>query len=403
MSYVGQIVDIFVSSPGDVSEHRDSILMIVQSWNQRNGRTKKLFFNCLRWEDFVAADVGESGQDVIYDQLGEDYDIFLGVMWARFGSPTLNADSGTEDEFDRAIERHRSGEPIRVSFLFCTADVPLASLDGVQFAKVQEFKKKAHLKGCLTRDFIDDASLINSINLILDRFANTWGNTIPIVDELDDSAPKDGANSTATDTQPSKSSVSKEDYEDIGMLDVLDDFLTHNSMFVDAIGRWANRLGIVQEQNQIATSRLTDISKFGKPETHQVREIVGKLAKEMDHFANWCENEIIDLENVMELLSRDSLLIIDLSRDFEESSEDIESARNSLKELHDSINDANQGILDYVGAVERSPKLDKKLNKANRRVVMVHRRLAEKNRIFQQDMALCIADLNDQLEEKSGS
>lgn len=111
------------------------IMSIVQAWNQRNGKSRALFFNCLRWEDSVAPDIGVSGQDVISDQMGFDYDIFLGVMWARFGTPTVNAQSGTEEEFDLAFQRHKSGEQIRVSFLFCTADIPHAKLDGQQFAK----------------------------------------------------------------------------------------------------------------------------------------------------------------------------------------------------------------------------------------------------------------------------
>ena len=43
--------------------------------------------------------LGIDAQDVINRQLGE-YDIFLGIMNTRFGSPTHRADSGTEEEFD---------------------------------------------------------------------------------------------------------------------------------------------------------------------------------------------------------------------------------------------------------------------------------------------------------------
>ncbi|WP_242775663.1 DUF4062 domain-containing protein [Sphingopyxis sp. YF1] len=404
MSYVGQIIDIFVSSPGDVSSYRNAIIMIVQSWNQRNGRSKKLFFNCLRWEDFVAADVGTSGQDVINQQAGDDYDIFLGVMWARFGTPTSVAESGTAEEFDRAMERHQAGEPIRVSFLFCTADVPMAKLDGVQFGKVQEFKSRAQSRGCLTRDFVDDASLINSINLILDKFANTWeGKILNTKTHKSDNHNIDEPNEVVIDQSKLIFNSEKENFddEDIGILDAVDDFSEHNSEFLLSLNEWSMRLNAVSDKTNSTTSDLSDMAKFGRPSNSQVREILSKLTEEMDDFGNWCENEIVHMEKIMEQLSTDALRIIDMSRDFEDPLEDIIGARDALTALHDGIDGANKGITGFADSLENLPKVDKKLNKANRRVVAAHRRLNEKNRIFQEDIALCIEDLNERLAMSS--
>lgn len=389
MAYVGQIVDIFVSSPGDVAEHRNSIVSIVQAWNQRNGRSRRLFFNCLRWEDLVAPDIGESGQDVTNSQVGDEYDIFLGVMWARFGTPTVNAESGTEEEFDRAIDRHQAGEPLRVSFLFCTADVPISKLDGGQFAKVQEFKSKAQQKGCLTRDFVDEASLINSINLILDRFANTW--------EGDEQAVLTRSSHRETIEASPESLESKDEPDEPGLFDVVEDFQEHSGQFAESLSRWGERLNLVQVSTEVATSKLSDLSKFGKPSPTDVRAILSNVCEVMDDFGRWCEDEIVELEAVMDKLSRDSLAMMDVSRDMEEPVDDILAARAALIQTHQSISDANGGILSFADAVESSPKLDKKLNRANRKVVEVHRRLAEKNRIFQEDVALCISDLDERL------
>lgn len=396
MSYIGQIIDLFVSSPGDVSAHRNTILTIVQAWNQRNGRSKKLFFNCLRWEDLVAADIGKSGQDVINDQIGDDYDIFLGVMWARFGSPTLNAESGTEEEFARAVDRHQAGEPIKVSFLFCTTDVPMAQLDGDQYKKVQDFKHRVQAQGCLTRDFVDDASLTNAINLILDRFSNTWEvnlekSAIPInnyskIEHFEEN------NNPKTEDQDNR--------EDFGILDALDNLAEHNSEFISSINDWTSRLGVVSEETSVTTGKLSDLAKFGRPSSQQIRDILSNLSKVMENFASWCEDEIAILEKSMENLSQDSLMIIDLSRDFEEPTEDIINARNTLEQVHEGIEETIKSTTDFADSLEESPKMDKKLNRANRRVVSTHRRLAEKYRLFQQDVALCIEDLNARLGDR---
>lgn len=390
MAYVGQIIDIFISSPGDVAEYRNIILSIVQAWNQRNGKSRKLFFNSLRWEDLVSPDIGRTGQDVINKQIGDSYDIFLGVMWARFGTPTEFGKSGTEEEFDRAVAMHRSGDQIRVSFLFCTADIPFSNLDGTQFANVQSFKKKAQLQGCLTRDFVDEASLINAVNLILDRFANTWA-----------TSPSDEGSiilnqSLATDLGDSDSD-SLNNENDVGVLDVLDDFARYNDSFIKIMNAWSERLKSVQEKTEIATASLLDLTKFGKPAPEQVRPIINALTEEMEAFGEWGEKEIVNLEQVMERLSISSLLLIDLSNDFNEQRSDVLASKDALVNISDTILDTNVSIISYVEAIENLPRLDKMLNRANRKVVQVHRRLVEKNRLFQENIALGIGDLEKRL------
>lgn len=392
MAYFGQIIDVFVSSPGDVSEHRNAIMSIVQAWNQRNGRTRNLFFNCLRWEDLIAPDIGNEGQNVINEQLGDDYDIFLGVMWARFGTQTHSAQSGTEEEFDRAVQRNKTGEAVRVSFLFCTSDVPLATLDGEQYAKVQSFKKKAQEIGCLTRDFIDDASLINAVNLILDRFANTWAGQNGSKQISTDLLLSEGSSMAESNQSPENESE-----DDLGILDVLEEFSTQNSAFVKSLGTWADRLTAVADETQNTTLKLTDISKFGNPEPQQVREVIQGLTSEMESFGDWCDEEFIHLERVMEKISRGSLLIVDLSRDFNESTDDVIEARDAMAGLSTSILGANEGILDFASNLERAPRLDKKLNRASKKVIDVHRRLAARNRLLQEDIILCVDDLNERL------
>jgi hypothetical protein len=53
-----------------------------------------------------------------------EYDIFIGIIWRRFGAPTKRAGSGTEEEFRIAYESwKRNREPREILFYFCQAPV----------------------------------------------------------------------------------------------------------------------------------------------------------------------------------------------------------------------------------------------------------------------------------------
>ena len=67
------------------------------------------FISCIIQRDNGVQNLGKypvrggEPEVLINDQIGK-YDIFLGVMWRRFGTPTGVAESGTEEEFRRALE-----------------------------------------------------------------------------------------------------------------------------------------------------------------------------------------------------------------------------------------------------------------------------------------------------------
>ena len=66
----------------------------------------------------------------------------IGIMYSRFGTPTPVAGSGTEEEFNNAYEKWKSGEIDDILFYFNIASIPQNILDTKQFEKVQEFKKR---------------------------------------------------------------------------------------------------------------------------------------------------------------------------------------------------------------------------------------------------------------------
>src|SRR4051812_22297668 len=104
-STASRILKVFVASPGDVTDEREALSRLVRDINDVLAflaPERRLTLELVRYETHAYPDVG-APQDVINRQIPIDYDIFVGVMWKRAGTPTKNAGSGTIEEFHRAL------------------------------------------------------------------------------------------------------------------------------------------------------------------------------------------------------------------------------------------------------------------------------------------------------------
>jgi hypothetical protein len=97
-----KVITIFVASPNDVVDERTKLEEVINELNITWSRNIGLRFDLVRWETHAFPGIGDDPQDVINEQIPDDYDIFIGIMWCRFGTPTGRAGSGTAEEFQRA-------------------------------------------------------------------------------------------------------------------------------------------------------------------------------------------------------------------------------------------------------------------------------------------------------------
>ena len=136
-----QKLRVFVASPGDVGDERQRLQVVVDELNRTVGNEKHTVLELVRWETHVAPDMGRA-QDVVNRQIGE-HDIFIGIMWKRFGTPTGCAGSGTEEEFDNAYASWRDTKGPRIMLYFSQAPfMPRSDAEVEQVRKVLAFKQK---------------------------------------------------------------------------------------------------------------------------------------------------------------------------------------------------------------------------------------------------------------------
>ncbi|MDZ7363887.1 MAG: SUMF1/EgtB/PvdO family nonheme iron enzyme [candidate division KSB1 bacterium] len=146
---------LFVASPGDVVAERRRLRDVVDELNRTGSLGDELgvTLEVLDWQTHVAPFMGRP-EDVILEQLPVDaWDIFVGILWLRFGTPTGGTDpetgkaydSGTEEEFLLAHKAWKKNKRPQILFYRCTR-VP-ASLDDIdpdQHKRVKGFFAQFH-------------------------------------------------------------------------------------------------------------------------------------------------------------------------------------------------------------------------------------------------------------------
>lgn len=160
---------IFVATPGDVTSERDTVSFVVEELRATIGDIRNIEIQTIRWETHAWPDIGDDSQDVINSQISE-YDVFVGVMWKRFGTPTKRAGSGTGEEFERAYELFRKHGRPKIMFYFRTTPFYSTDLKELaQFKKVVSFRRKLEKLGVLFWTYNDSIAFERDLRTHLTR------------------------------------------------------------------------------------------------------------------------------------------------------------------------------------------------------------------------------------------
>ena len=151
-------INCFIASPGDTSEERNACEQIFDEINHGLGKSLGFRLVPLRWEKDIYPSVADYGQQVINRQVDGNYDLFFGIMKSRFGTPTPQAGSGTEEEFNIAYEKYQNREIGNIFFYFGVPEQSAYELDLEQFQKVKDFRTKIEQNGVVPMQYhgLDD-------------------------------------------------------------------------------------------------------------------------------------------------------------------------------------------------------------------------------------------------------
>ena len=171
-----KIYKCFISSPGDCKIEREICEEVIRDINSGLAQHLGINFKTFMWEYDVLPDMGENGQQIIDEYIKKsNYDIFIGLMKNRFGHPTKKAGSGTEHEFNDALDRKKKSKNNEPKILFFfgkdEVDIDHPKIEEIiqQRKKVKEFKSKIQDKG-LYIDFENQENFKKSLKQNLELF-----------------------------------------------------------------------------------------------------------------------------------------------------------------------------------------------------------------------------------------
>lgn len=141
---ITKVYRIFIASPSDTARERELCDRVFSEINQGIGSIFNFRIDSLKWENDVRPSIKNiDGQTVINNEIGDSYEVFIGIMNKKFGTATSKAGSGTEEEFNNAFQRYQDKKNVEIAFYFNDAPPEkMSDLNPVELVKIDEFKSK---------------------------------------------------------------------------------------------------------------------------------------------------------------------------------------------------------------------------------------------------------------------
>ena len=382
---------VFISGTAETDAERGALASIVADLSEILEKTRSVTLRTVAWPDSIRPGVGSDPQDVINQQVGFDYDVYVGILGVRFGSPTNRAGSGTEEEFNVALERFQADtSSVRVLFYFKRSSEDPFRINIDQLQRVLQFRESLGARGVLYRDFADTQNFAELArkhlhNLILDEWDTTrWRRaasaSVPQSHEL--------PNSTALILAGDTKSISivldntSDDGEELGLIEAMEELENASSSLTIVLERISSHINVLTrnfEERTTEAIRLTDLMQSqsrpgsrANPElVKSVREVADQAAEDLEHFAIQMASDIKVFAHMTSALFEHVDRVRRIRAEFDVPSEQDDAEGNELKKLVENITTSQATTASFQSLVAGLPALTSKVRKARRRASLV--------------------------------
>ncbi len=142
MSQHVTLYNLLVSCPGDVKDEIKLIESAVDEFNELYAEPLGITIKTRHWSKSSYAQSGGKPQALLNDQFVKRCDAAVAIFWTKFGSPTDEYGSGTEEEIEIMLQ---SGKQVFMYF----SDKPLSpsQMNEDGYKKIQAFREKYKNRG----------------------------------------------------------------------------------------------------------------------------------------------------------------------------------------------------------------------------------------------------------------
>lgn len=349
---------ILVASPSDVIEERETINSVIDELNSTYGSRNNLIIEIVKWESHSAPGISISHtQDLIDDDFGSNYDLFLGVLWKKFGTKTINYDSGTEQEFRNAHQRFIDDpNSLQILFYFKMTAIPVDEIDIEQFSKIKNFKSELGSLNVFYWQYNTIEEFQRFLRIHIPK-------RIDLLNKLIESPVLVDKNDVIVET---KDKVS-DDNEELGIIDlnyIIEESFSYSTESLSRITQATEWIGEEMKKKTVEIERLTAKGDVARKALNDWFE---RSAKMMTDFASRLEPEVSVFEtNFQQGIDAISKLILLYDAGdglFESQKEEI---KQSLEGLVSSIESGVEGMEVFLNSISNLPRMQKDFNKARR-------------------------------------
>jgi hypothetical protein len=356
------VLTIFLASPSDVNEERKALESVVAELNKTWSNNLNLRLELKKWETDSYPSFGSSPQDVINNQINDDYDIFIALFWGKIGTPTDKAASGTLEELERAIRKYRNNSAA-IDIMIYFKDQPLApsAMDPDQLKQLQDLKKTLGPKGALYWNFETTEEFGPLLRTHLSKVAQKWALDEQVREA--DTLMLEVSNPLGT----SELSITNDDEDDYGLLDyqeIFEDRISNMNLGLDALAAATVLVG-EQFNKRVDELNSLDVEKLSASAR---RKIIKLSSSDLESFSETVEAQIPLIskarEEAFEALSKAVALQVDITSP---EKDEMTELSQELSKMMTSATESRISMGSFKASLVNLPRLTIELNKAKAR------------------------------------
>ena len=364
------ILKIFLASPSDVKAERELIFALKDDLDHLIGKPNKIRFEFVNWERSAYPGIGEDAQDVINQNIKDDYNIFIGIFWQRFGTPTSRAESGTKEEFDRAYQKYKKAPDSNHIMLYFKTAPPnnIYDLDYTQFEKVKNFKKEVPTLGVLYWEFekaeeLKNYLLIHLSSLIKDKYS--------ILPKLLMSKTKESEPDELDKYELLASEIESNQQSDIeGILELNETATDSMNILPNISENIINAIKFIGHKFNDKTKEINAVNhiKDDRLRIKKATGIINKLAIDLDNYSIQINDLLPDFSETLNSAIESYTKLLLLASESSLFVNEVEKQLSTVfPELYDAMDDALIGIGDFLRILADLPSMTSKFGTSKRK------------------------------------